>query len=492
MKKALLLLTAACLTIGTVDAQIANGTILEENVIITDLDGNEHDVFAYLDQGKTVVLDLYATWCGPCWNYHNSTSNHPNGGALKDLYNIYGDGVDGTGEVIVIGVESDPSTPVTAIGGGAGNTNGWNWLTGVPYPMANDNSINNVFEQGYYPYIIRICPNRQIFELGQLSAADIMTDVNECASGFGEINPAVLSYNGTVATCADVDVIVTIQNLGSQNLTSATLEATDANGTLLTYEWSGDLAQYEAEEVNLGTSTITESSLITVSVTSEDDDSEFSSVSQNVALAVESTNIITVNIELDNYPQETSWEIRNSDNSVVASGGPYNGQVLETINEEVDVTNLGCYSFTILDSYGDGLNASIWGGTDGSYTVTSSDGAVIADGGGNDEFEEESSPFDATSFAVGIDDVLVGHSFNVFPNPSTDILNVALELVSSQKVTIDVYDIVGKTVIAQDFGTMSAGYSTQILNVNQLQDGIYMMNVNIGENSIVSKFVVRH
>lgn len=45
----------------------------------TDIDGNTQNLYDYLDQGYTVFLDISATWCGPCWNYHQS-------GALEDLY----------------------------------------------------------------------------------------------------------------------------------------------------------------------------------------------------------------------------------------------------------------------------------------------------------------------------------------------------------------------------------------------------------------------
>lgn len=493
MKKALLLFMAACLTIGTMKAQIADGTVLDQNIIITDLDGNVHDIYAYLDSGKTVVLDLYAEWCGPCWNYHNTGLGHPYGGALKDLYNTYGDGENGTGEVIVIGIESDASTPVTAIGGGAGSSYGWNWLDGTPYPMANDNSVANIFEQGYYPYIIRICPNRQIYELGQQSAENIMADVGECIAGGGEINPAVLSYNGTVATCDEVEVSVTIQNVGSENLSAVTLEATSAAGSLLTYEWTGDLAQFETADVTLGTTTISETSDITVAITSADDDVNYSSVTQTVNMAEETTNVINVHVELDSYASETTWKIRNSSNTVVASGGPYGAQSLQTLDIQVIVEASECHSFSIYDSYGDGMNGGAWvGGANGSYTITSSDGTEIASGGGNVQFSVETSPFFTVSDASAIEDVLADNSFNLFPNPSSSKLNIELDLLSAEKVTVDIFDIVGKNVHSIDFGKLPTGHTLQAIDVNELNNGVYMMNVNIGENSIASKFVVRH
>jgi hypothetical protein len=45
---------------------------------------------------------------------------------------------------------------------------------------------------------------------------------------------------------------------------------------------------------------------------------------------------VTVTINLDNYPEETSWTITNASGSVVASGGTYGSQPdgsTVTINE---------------------------------------------------------------------------------------------------------------------------------------------------------------
>ncbi len=89
-------------------------------------------------------------------------------------------------------------------------------------------------------------------------------------------------------------------------------------------------------------------------------------------------NEITVTINLDNYPEETSWDIRNSGGTVIASGGTYGSQPDGSTVIETTCALDGCYDFTIYDSYGDGICC---GYGNGSYTVTDQNSNVLASGG---------------------------------------------------------------------------------------------------------------
>lgn len=63
-------------------------------------------------------------------------------------------------------------------------------------------------------------------------------------------------------------------------------------------------------------------------------------------------NDVLVTINTDLYGDETTWEITNDADEVVATGGPYDRGVA-TYEDEVFLED-GCYTFTIFDAYADG------------------------------------------------------------------------------------------------------------------------------------------
>ncbi|NNE30235.1 MAG: T9SS type A sorting domain-containing protein, partial [Saprospiraceae bacterium] len=101
-----------------------------------------------------------------------------------------------------------------------------------------------------------------------------------------------------------------------------------------------------------------------------------------------SNNDLDLTIVLDNYPGETTWTITADGGGTVASGGPYAG-ANTTVVEDLCLVD-GCYTFTIFDSYGDGICC---GYGNGSYTLTQ--GEVVLAAGGNFGSSE------ATPFCLG-------------------------------------------------------------------------------------------
>ena len=77
----------------------------------------------------------------------------------------------------------------------------------------------------------------------------------------------------------------------------------------------------------------------------------------------------SVHIYLDQYMSETSWDIKDTTGNVVAADGPY----YNAVNYQSMIIPVmlpeGNLTFTIYDSYGDGLAGALWGGLDGSYYV---------------------------------------------------------------------------------------------------------------------------
>ena len=380
MKK--LIYLVVLLLSSSIYAQIPNGSIAP-NFTETDLNGNTHELYAYLDSGYTVYLDLSATWCGPCWNYHQT-------GAFEDLYNNYGP--SGSNEVRVLWIEADPGTSIDDIYGLGNQTNG-DWTEGVNFPMIDDTdgSVADAYQLGYYPTIWMICPDRTITEVGQIDGEQLYQSHNNCAVISEGLNAAIREYSGDINTDCNgyVDASITIQNLGSEEITeiSGIYAIGDDNQILAQTSFTGSLLPYEMTTVDFGEQLqISGDSLFFVLWSGDGDANPADDVySTGVNLAINDANPnITINITTDAFGSETTWELVGDDALIYASGGPYNdlGSAGTTVQESINLylsNQEVCYTFTIYDAYGDGINTEYYG--EGSYSIVDGNGTILASGG---------------------------------------------------------------------------------------------------------------
>lgn len=94
-------------------------------------------------------------------------------------------------------------------------------------------------------------------------------------------------------------------------------------------------------------------------------------------------NNVTLDLVLDQYGQETTWELRNAQNALLYSGGPYTNSSGAGAYPQAPIafTNLpdGDYEFRMFDSFGDGICCAYG---NGSFTLTlDGPGTVLVSGG---------------------------------------------------------------------------------------------------------------
>jgi hypothetical protein len=77
---------------------------------------------------------------------------------------------------------------------------------------------------------------------------------------------------------------------------------------------------------------------------------------------------------------------------------------------------------------------------------------------------------------------------NIFPNPNSGIFNLQLNTLKSQKVSIRVTDLTGKTVYRSEEIKINGAYNQQI-DLSQFSSGVYNIFV-IGDEGVAQKKVV--
>jgi thiol-disulfide isomerase/thioredoxin len=492
MKKILLLLVAVFTTNASY-SQIANGQLVG-NFTLTDINGVEHSLYDYLDDGSTVFLDFSATWCGPCWSMH--TSN-----LLKNIYQQHGPaGMPGvnantTDKAMVIFLEADINTNTNCLYGAAGcnsNTQG-NWVNGTPYPIIDltSNALNQEYQTPGFPTLFVICPNRQIkrsyvgFSAANMTVANLIAEANGCPAPATEaIDGALLSITPQITTCANTNtsLVARVQNNSTTPLTAATITASANGNQIATFDWTGSLDTYQTADLNIGSTLITSNTNITYSI-SVPGDSNSNNNSQTVSFNASNTATefqnITIKITLDRYGSETRWNLRNSSGQIVAQNPTYQDFASNGAYPQPDI-NLtlpnDCYIFTIIDTYGDGMCCSYG---QGGYQVLAN-GTLIPGMSGGDFTNGEMKPFKVDTTLSVIENQIA--NVTMYPNPTNGLVNIVLQ----EDMDVQVFDITGKIVYKNALTT-----GTSQLNLSHLQSGAYIVNFTGNNSSASQKLILK-
>ncbi len=471
MKKFLQTAFVAAMTFFAANSygQLANGTILPAGINLTDLNGYTYNIDSLLSGGKTIFIDVSATWCGPCWGFHQTH-------ILDDLYTQYGP--TGTDEVRVFWIEGDAATSVDLISGIGTNTQG-DWTAGTTFPLVDDAAAASTLQIGFYPTLYMICPSRRVWHISPsevLAYWPVALHIENARACNNPIDAVLNSYTGETSTCGTLSPLtIQIQNKGVQALSSATITASIGGTEVATTDWTGALQQFQTGAVSFGSANITSSSDLTFTVTptgtdaSPTDNTFVQSI--DMAPTVTTANIF-VKITTDQYGTESTWKIRNSSNAVVASGGPYTdlAAVGVTVQPEVIVTLPlnDCYKFEMNDAYGDGMCCAYG---DGGYEVTDSDGIVLVSG---TEFSTQSKKA-LIANTVGINEVSNFNSLNIYPNPSSGICNITMNMTKNEDVSIRVYNMLGSLVSSRDLGSLTPGDYIYQVDLSTQASGVYSM-----------------
>ena len=188
---------------------------------------------------------------------------------------------------------------------------------------------------------------------------------------------------------------------------------------------------------------------------------------------------VTLQLLLDDYCRETRWTMKDSQDSIWYAGGPYdcipNGggnQANDTVIHDIYIDANECYTFELIDDYGDGMSASTYGGTDGEWVLTDYNGVTLMQGQGN----FGSSITADVHIITAIPSNIVHQStpnvaVSIYPNPFIGETQVAVNTQLNQ-FNYQILDAQGKIVL-----NGQANQNPFTLYSENLSNGIYWLKI---------------
>jgi len=91
--------------------------------------------------------------------------------------------------------------------------------------------------------------------------------------------------------------------------------------------------------------------------------------------------------------------------------------------------------------------------------------------------------------SVSVNDIKNTTQFTIYPNPANDYTSIAISVDKTEKVTLTIVDLLGKE-ISKEEKVLFSGKSTERLDVSNFQNGVYFINLQVGNKLTTQKLVI--
>jgi hypothetical protein len=227
---------------------------------LLDINGNPQHLYSYLDSGYTVIIDVSAAWCGPCWEAHQ-------GKVFDKLTSQYGkNGSVSPGKVKVLFIEGESANTTAQLYGTntnsshSGSTAG-NWVAGTNYPIIDNSSLNSSYLYGGFPSFTVICRDRLVMNVetgwniygAKDSVSYWMSTINKQCPAYAPsttLDAKAVVYNGPDYFLCKATPTVQFQNYSlTSTITAATIKVYSGASVVATVPWTGSLPPYGIAKV---------------------------------------------------------------------------------------------------------------------------------------------------------------------------------------------------------------------------------------------------
>jgi hypothetical protein len=186
----------------------------------------------------------------------------------------------------------------------------------------------------------------------------------------------------------------------------------------------------------------------------------------------------------DRYGAETTWNLKNAAGTTLYSGGPYTNLTTNTTQALVasqnwTLANNQCYTFNIIDSYGDGICCTYGAGY---YDIKNTDGSVIVASSTGSFGAGESKSFVIGTLSTA--DFGALNSLYLYPNPTNGILNISLNG-SDLPDSYTIHNYLGQVIAKKSV----ASTSDLTINTATYSNGVYLISVEKGNEKKTLRFI---